>query len=188
MAKKIRAAANRMMQIASTIHVMDVDGKFSASNLETLLLEIATALTGITEDVGELEGMAASLQLMVSGDMALECDPETLGSSAAAVNAAIAGDGFSREVTVSLVDTEGNKLIAFNGTLPVGVATSSNGTEAANIDEATTLTFVEGEASITINYTGSWAAADTCTLTVGDTSSILGYPVLDATSVDTLVE
>ena len=124
---------------------------------------------------------------ILAGDVAISVDPETVGSSAAAVTTAIAGDGFSRDVDVSIVDSDGN-ILPFNGSLPVAVAVVTVGDGTAAIEGSlTSLTFVDGEASVQINYTGTWAAADTCTLTVGSSSSIAGTSVADATSVDTLV-
>ena len=127
-----------------------------------------------------------TLNDLISGDIVLAVSPVTLGSSAAAVNTAIAGDGFSRDVAITLKNTAGD-LLPFNGSLPVSIASVTDGDGVADIDSATTVTFVNGSASITVNYTGTWAAADTCTLTVGNTSSILGYSVANKTSVDTLI-
>lgn len=137
----------------------------------------------------ELDTVNSELDLvnsMLSGDIVLAVSPVTLGSSAEAVNTAIAGDGFSRDVVITLKNTEGSYL-PFNGTLPVSIGSSTDGDGVADIDSATTVTFVNGLASITINYTGTWTATDTCTLTVGNTSSILGYSVANKTSIDTLV-
>jgi hypothetical protein len=128
------------------------------------------------------------LMSMVSGDMIITPSPATLGSSAAAVNTAIAGAGFSRTVSITLKNTAGATLYPFSGTLPIAVTEDTDGDGTSNIEGGgSTVAFVSGVASVEINYVGTWAADDTQTLTVGDTSTILGFAVADATSVDTLV-
>lgn len=164
------------------------------SLFEKIIDELNTNVSGdttVSSDLDTAEATIDDLETMLtavlSGDIALSVTPATLGSSAATINAGIAGDGFSREVDCAVVDGSGNVLTYFNGSLPVAVSVSTNGTEAANIGGASSLTFVDGEASITINYTGTWVAADTCTLTLGSTSSIAGKTVADDTSIDTVV-
>jgi len=128
-----------------------------------------------------------ALVSMVSGDMIITPSPATLGSSAAAVNAAIGGAGFTRTVVVTLKNTADKTLYPYNGTLPVSVAEVTAGDGTSNLAGVTEITFVSGVSSVEITYIGTWANADTQTLTIGNTSTILGYSVADATSVDTLI-
>jgi hypothetical protein len=186
MARRVRNS-NRVDLNADDIMVLDSGALVTAEDLESIIAEIVGNQNTIASDLGTAEGNIGFISDMLSGDMTILVDPETLGSSATTINAGIGDDGFTRDVSIELQNTDGDALVPFNGTLPVDVATSSNGSEAADIDNATTVTFVNGVASITINYTGTWVEADTCTLTVGDTSTILGYSVADATSVDTVI-
>lgn len=110
--------------------------------------------------------------------------PATLGSSAAAVNTAIAGAGFTRTVVIELQASDGTLHDWFDGDFTVAIAKTS--TSGAVTIPSTTATFVNGRVSIVITYTGTWATADTVTLTItGGTK--LGYTVSNKTSVDTLV-
>jgi len=124
-----------------------------------------------------------------AGTLAFDLDPETLGSSAAAVNTAIGGDGFTRDVVVTLVDGDG-ETIAYTGAIPIAATVSTIGDGDASV-AAATAAMVNGTVTVTVTYTGTWAATDTCTLTVGDTTTLTGedfdVDVANATSVDTLI-
>ncbi len=125
----------------------------------------------------------------MSGDINLVVTPSTLGSSATKVNAAIAGDEgkFIRIVVFKLKDTAGNIHSWFNGDISISVAETTAGSGVAAIsEEATKVTLIEGVGSIDIEYTGEWAAADTCTLTTTQ-KTIMGVTIAAKTSVDTLV-
>jgi len=115
----------------------------------------------------------------LNGDMVLEVTPATLGSSAATIA--------TRDVTVKLLDADGNAHSWFNGTFAIAVddVTDGDGTSAIE-DSATTVTMVEGVGTFTIEYSDTWAEADTETLTVTG-GTLLGYTITDKTSVDTLV-
>jgi hypothetical protein len=123
------------------------------------------------------------------GTVAFDLDPETLGSSAAAVNAAIGDDGFTRDVVVTLVDGD-DEIIPYSGNIPIDITVGTVGDGDASVPAATA-TMVDGTVTVTVTYTGTWAAEDTCTLTVGDTTTLAGedfdIDVADATSVDTLI-
>lgn len=140
------------------------------------------------ELVQEVEYLETYLKAVLDSDLVLNVTPATLGSSAEAVNTAIAGDGFTRDVVCKLVDGNGDALTYFNGSLPISIAVDTAGTGDASLPEnATSLTFVEGVATTTITYTGAWAEADTSTFTLGNTSSIAGVSLANKTSVDTLI-
>lgn len=130
-----------------------------------------------------------AMEKALAGDMVLVLTPATTGSSAAAVTAAIGGAAgkYTRQVKVELKSAAGEVHEWFNGTFAIGVAevTAGNGV-AAIADSATTVELVEGVGTVTIEYTGAWAAADTQTLTVTGGEK-LGYAISNKTSVDTLI-
>lgn len=162
-----------------------VDGRqFYETKTGALSLKDSAISTQVELDL--VEANIRKMTNMLSGNMLFVASPPTLGSSAEAVNTAIAGDGFSRTVDIYLTNNLG-EVLPFNGTAPVSIASNTTDDGVADINNATTVTFVDGVSSIVINYTGTWTAADTCTLTVGNTSSILGYSVANKTSIDTLV-
>ncbi len=124
----------------------------------------------------------------MSQDIILVATPATLGSSAAAVNAAIAGDDekFTRTVAVKLTNTEGDTHSWYTGTLAIAVAKSSTSGVVAIDGGGSTVALVNGVGSVILNYTGTWAEGDTTTLTITG-GTILSATVTNKTSVDTLV-
>lgn len=128
-----------------------------------------------------------SVEKGLSGDVVLACNPSTCGSSAEAVAAAITADEkFVRTVEVTLKDSAGNLHEWFNGSFSVAVTKSSTSGLAALDEGVSTVKLVNGVGKVNINYTGTWAAEDTCTLTVtGKTFG--GVATNNQTSVDTLV-
>lgn len=143
-----------------------------------------------TTPIGKVLGVVdylAQQEKALSGDMVLVATPATLGSSAAAVNAAIGGAGakFSRDIVIKLQDAAGNVHSWFNGTFAIAAAKVSTSGVVAIAGGLSVATFVNGVATITLNYTGTWAAADTQTFTVTG-STKLGYTIADKTSKDTL--
>lgn len=165
--------------------------------LDTLHTDVATTLGGKLDTLGtKLDTlhndfiMNTRMAEAMSGDMVLVCTPATLGSSAAAVNAAIAGAGakFQRTITCSLKNANGDAHIWYNGTIDISEAEVTNGDGAASINGGgSTVTLVAGVGSVTLDYVGAWAAADTETLTFGNNKMILGKTLTNATSVDTLI-
>ncbi|MGD9678422.1 MAG: hypothetical protein AB7V16_08775 [Vulcanibacillus sp.] len=124
----------------------------------------------------------------MSGDMALVVAPATLGSSATAIAAAVAGEEgkYVRTVAIKLVNGAGEVLEWFNGSLTVEVTDVTAGDGASAVAEsATTVQFIDGIGTVDIEYTGTWAAEDTQTTTIK--GSIMGYTLTNKTSVDTIV-
>lgn len=129
------------------------------------------------------------IEKALSGDIVLTLTPATLGSSAAKIAPAIAGDAekFVRTVKFELKDAAGNIHTWFNGDIALTIAEVTAGDGVAAIaDSATKVTLVEGVGSIDIEYTGTWAAADTSTLTTTQ-RDIAGVTITAKTSVDTVV-
>jgi hypothetical protein len=141
---------------------------------------------------GRVRGIIEYLEIQqkgMSGDMVLVASPIALGSSAAAVTAAIAGAAakFTRDVTITLKTAAGEVHSWFNGTFAIAIAEVTAGSGVSAIAGGVAVaTFVNGVATVTINYTGVWAAADTQTFTITG-STKLGYAIANKTSVDTLI-
>jgi len=148
---------------------------------------IANAAADAVQDT-ERDLMAQAM----SGDMVLKCTPATLGSSAAAVAAAIAGDDskFTRTVTVTLENAAGDVHTWYSGTHDAAAVPTTNGNGTCELVDAagaseTEIVFANGTATAIIDYTLTWAENDVCTFTVTD-GEIMGTAVGDKTSVDTL--
>jgi hypothetical protein len=136
----------------------------------------------------------STLQKALSGDMVLECDPSVAGTSAATLNAAAAGT-FTKDIVINLKDAAGNlhKWVS----LAIAAATSEvvvDADVAAPVVSDVTPDLVNGTITVTLTYdtdggvTKTYAAGDTVTLTISaPTGGILGYPVANATFVDTIV-
>jgi len=136
----------------------------------------------------------STLQKAMSGDIVLECSPATAGSSAATLNAAAAG-GFTKVITINLKDAAGNLHRWAN--LAVNAVTSEVVVDvdvaAPTVSDATP-NIAKGTVDVTLTYdtdagaTKVYAVGDTVTLTISQpTGGILGYPISDATFVDTIV-
>ena len=128
-------------------------------------------------------------RLAMSGDLKFVASPATATSSAAAVNAAIAAaadDTFRQVVTFTLETAAGETHAWYSGTRTIGITDDSAGTAAiADTATATTLAFVNGVGTVTVEYTGTWVAAQVVTLTLTD-GNVLGVEPGNATFVDTL--
>jgi hypothetical protein len=86
-----------------------------------------------------------------------------------------------------LKDAAGNIHTWFNGDISLTIAESTAGDGVAAIaGSATKVSLVEGVGNINIEYTGTWAAADTSTLTTTQ-RDITGVTIAAETSKDTLV-
>lgn len=150
------------------------------------LTSIKKRTTPVGKTLGLIDYLAVQ-QKAISGDMVLSVSPATLGSSAAAVTAAIGGAAgkFTRTVTIKLQTAAGQVHEWFQGTFAIAASKTGSGTIAI-AGGLSSATFVNGVATVTLEYTGAWASTNTATLTVtGGTK--LGYTISDKTSVDTLV-
>ena len=124
----------------------------------------------------------------MAGEIVLVVSPATLGSSAADVNKAIGADSkFVRRVKVELkASADGDVHQWFTGSFSAAVAKTGNGT-AAIADNRNSVELENGVGYVDIEYTGTWAEGNTCTLTITG-RTIMGNSISDKTSVDTLVE
>lgn len=129
------------------------------------------------------------IEKAMSGDVVLALTPAVLGSSAAKIAAAIAGDAkkFVRTVKFELKDAAGNIHTWFNGDIDLTIAETTTGDGVSVIaGSATKVSLVEGVGFIDIEYTGTWAVADTSTLTTTQ-RVIAGVTIAAKTSKDTVV-
>ena len=92
---------------------------------------------------------------------------------------------YTRDVLVQLVDTDENIHTWFTGTVPVTTTETTAGDGTASVATLSP-TMTEGVMTVPVTLQGTWAAADTNTLSVTE-KSILGYTVAAKTSVETTV-
>jgi hypothetical protein len=88
---------------------------------------------------------------------------------------------YTRSVVVSLVDTAGNVHSWFSGTVPITIADTASGTASI---ATTSPTMTNGVMTIPVTLMGTFAGANTNTLTVSQ-KTILGATVTAKTSVQT---
>lgn len=128
-----------------------------------------------------LGAQTARRQEAMSGDMVFTATPATLGTVDTVADA-----GTTRTVQVALKNAAGDVHEWFNKAIATGVAVSDTTTPTPTI-ASTTLTFVNGVASVVITYpAGAYSAAETVTLTIA-AETVLGETIASVTSVDTLV-
>lgn len=125
---------------------------------------------------------AQFIKSLIAEDFAFSVTPETLGSSAALINAG----SYTRVVKCELVDGAGENVRGFDGTFPIAIASVTAGDGDATI-VGSTVTMSEGVGTVTITYTGTYASGDTVTLTLGSSSSLAGVSISNVTSVDTVI-
>jgi len=142
----------------------------------------------------QLGAGGSTLAKAMSGDILLGCVPATAGTSAAALNAAAAGT-FTKNIVINLKDAAG--ALHKWASLAVAAAASEVVVDAdvaaPGVSDATP-DLVSGTVTVTLTYdtdanvTKTYAIGDTVTLTVSQpTGGILGYPIADATFVDTII-
>ena len=121
----------------------------------------------------DLDAIAASM----AGDIVFKAYPAT-------VSTAHTGTARTRKVRVQLETAAGAVHTWFNKAITTGVSIADSSTGTATI-ASTTLTFVNGIASVTVSLNAAtWAIADTDTLTVPQ-ATVLGATVAAVTSVET---
>ena len=128
----------------------------------------------------QLRDYLALQEKAMNGDIVMVIDPETLGTTATST-------AFTRDVEISIETAAGevHDWVNASFTTTASIASDTAGSGAATI-ASTTLTLVNGKATITVSCTGAWAAADTSTLTIGNIT-LAGVTVTGGTSIDTIV-
>lgn len=132
---------------------------------------------GIAPKIKEyLELMAKAME----GDMAFSVSPATVDRAATSA-------AWTRTVKIKLVDALGRTHTWFNKAIATGVSIGDTSSAGTATIPSTTLTFVDGEATVVVSGSAAaWVAAETNTLTVAQ-ATILGYTVASKTSVETIV-
>ena len=93
----------------------------------------------------------------------------------------------SQEILVQIEDSEGNVLDMFNGDIAVALVTSADGVAGDDKgSEITSLTIVNGVATLTVYYTGTWVNEETTKLTLGTSASYLGFSLNAVGNIDLL--
>lgn len=126
----------------------------------------------------ELREYLKDIEGALNGDIVMDISPETVGSGT---------DVETRVVTVTIQNAAGDTLEWVNTAVATTVSkadvTDGDGTSAI---DSTTLTLVNGVGTVTVTYSGTWAADDTETVTIGNIT-LGGVTVTGGTSVDTIV-
>lgn len=120
---------------------------------------------------------SALMAKAMSGDLVIAISPAT--KSTAHASAA------SRTVTITLKDAAGDVHTWFNAAIATGVSIAKTSSAGTATIPSTTLTFVNGVATVVITEGGTWAGADHNDLTIA-AATILGYTVAGGTSVETM--
>ena len=114
----------------------------------------------------------------MSGDMVFVPSPAT-------VSRAHTSSAWTRTVIISLKDAVGDIQTWFNKAIASGVAVSDDSSAGTATIPSTTLTFVNGVATVVISGDAqAWLAGEHDTLTIA-AAVIMGYTVPQVTSVET---
>ena len=148
--------------------------------------EVIRQLQAGLSDKSKAEAFIANIQALASAlnaDIIMEIEPETVNRNATS-------DGWTRTVTITFKDSEGNVMTwlteTFTGALSIA-DTSTAGT--ASLPDGTDLVVEKGVATVKIDGDAQdWLAGETDTLTVSDvTPQQLNVAVTGGTSVQTFV-
>ena len=130
-------------------------------------------MTTVNDYMSDNNDVIAHLLALVSGDLNIVIDvPPLVDVSLTDMNAGTE----TQEITIKMQDSDGIVHETFNGALAVSFATSAAGVVGDDQNsEITTATFVNGVATFTAYYSGTWVNDETVTLTVGTGGSHLGF-------------
>ena len=114
----------------------------------------------------------------MSGDLLFSISPATKSATHRST-------AWTRTVTISLMDAAGDVHTWLNKAIANGVAIADNSSAGTATIPSTTLTFVNGVATVVISGDAqTWAANETDTLTIAN-ATVMGYTVTGGTSVET---
>lgn len=133
--------------------------------------ETVAAIQAEASEYGTSE-MASAM----GGDMVLNISPATVASSATTA-------AWSRTVTATLATAAGATHTWLNAAYTTKLSIGDTAAGTATI-ASTTITFVNGVATIVVSGTGTFAAASTDTLTIANLT-IMGSTITGGTSVET---
>lgn len=121
-----------------------------------------------------------AMSVAMSGDILFKCYPATVSTAATAA-------ARTRTVRVQLETTAGDVHTWFNKAIATGVSIADTSVAGVATIPSTTLTFVNGVASVIVTLpAAAWLATETDTLTV-PAATILGVTVAQKTSVETFI-
>lgn len=149
----------------------------------------AVSLYATTKDFNTMPVMESDYyyleNLRAKGSTGMVIDGANKTTSAATINAGIAGVNKKYEITYAcnFEATGGTKHTWFNGVCPVVVTTDS----VAGIvkSEYDYVTFEAGDGGVFLTLTGTWVAGEVITITI-EGGTQLGYTVSDKVITDTL--
>lgn len=114
----------------------------------------------------------------MSGDIVMVIDPETVAPAPTSA-------AWTRDVRVSIETAAGEKHEWLNDTFATTASIVDTSTAGTASIASTTLTIVDGEATITVSGDAQdWLDTETDTLTIGNIT-VLGVTVTGGTSVET---
>jgi len=112
----------------------------------------------------------------LSGDLVFSVSPATATPAPTAA-------AWTQSIVIELQSTAGEVHTWFNDTITTAIAASTNSSAGSASMESTTLTFVDGKATATLEGDeAAWLAEETATATVAE-QTILGYTVASKTCV-----
>ena len=112
----------------------------------------------------------------LSGDLVFSVSPATATPAPTAA-------AWTQSIVIELQSTAGEVHTWFNDAITTAIAASTNSSAGSASMESTTLTFVDGKATATLEGDeAAWLAEETATATVAE-QTILGYTVASKTCV-----
>lgn len=138
----------------------------------------------INEAFEKIDNMIALLSAAASGHIFMVVEPDT---SEGAVEIELPDQDFTVDVTLKLVDLEGNIHTWFNmpfADFDTTSSTTSQGTITLATDNSA---FVNGVCQVTFECTGTWAKDEVIVIDVDDISNIMGYEIAGGSSTFKLV-
>lgn len=126
----------------------------------------------------ELRNYLTTIEKAMAGDIVFKCTPATVAPKPRAT-------AWTRTVVVTVETAGGLVHKWFNKAIATGVSIADTSTAGTATIPSTTLTFVEGKATVVITGDAqAWLNSETDTLTVAQ-ATILGVTVAQKTSVET---
>ena len=178
---------SEFIDAAGNVYLPDANGQVAAPavhlgdflNAGFLPADEVAAFLAMAAQIAALQAAAPSALMAkaMSGDLVFVVTPAALNTAH--------GSAANRTVAIALKTAAGEVHIWFNAALATGVAVAKSSQAGTVTIPSTTLTFVAGVASVVITEGGTWAGADTDTLTIA-AATILGYAVAQKTSVETM--
>lgn len=138
-------------------------------------------MAGLIDKMGiqpELKRELSVRDKAMSGDLVFIVTPATVTTTATAA-------AWTRTVLIELKTAAGELHSWFNKAIATGVSIADTSTAGTATIASTTLTFVNGQATVVVSGdAAAWLATETDTLTIA-AATVMGYTVASKTSVET---